>query len=479
MKKSYSLVLAILLLCSPSILRAQELETGYFLGGNPYAFRLNPAFQSERSIFSVALGQTGLGAWSNLGASTLLYPSADGTLYTFLNDQVNTTEFLRKISNRNSIDLDARVNLLTLGFWSDRTYITLDFNVRSLNALSIPYDVFSFLKEGTETRDSFDFSGLAFQSDSFIEAAFGWSRNFDDVFNAGFRLKGLVGVLEAGVRANSLKLTAGAERWTVQSESVLNASSPSLSYTCEDGYIDSVSLDDDRYGPAGFGGAVDFGFSWNVQSYLTLSASVLDLGVIYWNREIKGISPDTTYEWAPGESGSGTSGDWEAEIDAAANSLSGIFRFEDASQAGSPQSAMLPFRVLVGAELRAPFYERLSIGALYQARGGDCYARHTGRFSLNWNPFDFLSLSTGTTVNKLGESIGVALNLHPAGVNLMLGCDYVPFNCINISSLIEDIPDQYRKFALIPRDQLKLNLYVGLNFAFGQSRLDHAKRFDW
>ena len=100
--------------------RSQELETGYFLGGNPYAFRLNPAFQSERNIFSIALGQTGIGAWSNLGVSTLFYPDANGQLYTFMNERVNASEFLRKIGKNNRIDLDARVNLFTLGFWAVR-----------------------------------------------------------------------------------------------------------------------------------------------------------------------------------------------------------------------------------------------------------------------------------------------------------------------------------------------------------------------
>ena len=79
MKKVFILFLSgLLAFGAASDLCAQDFETGYFLGGNPYAFRLNPAFQSERGIFSIGLGQTGVGTWSNLGLSTLLYPSADG-----------------------------------------------------------------------------------------------------------------------------------------------------------------------------------------------------------------------------------------------------------------------------------------------------------------------------------------------------------------------------------------------------------------
>ena len=141
---------------------------------------------------------------------------------------------------------------------------------------------------------------------------------------------------------------------------------------------------------------------------------------------------------------------------------------------------MLPFQVLAGAEFRMPFYERLTVGALYSGRGGACFARNTGRFSLNWNPLNFLSLSTSATLNRLGESFGFALNLHPAALNLLIGCDYIPVHTIDMAPMIDninDFPPALRRFAVIPRDQAKFNLYLGLNLAFGKSRLDHAKRF--
>jgi hypothetical protein len=59
-------------------------------------------------------------------------------------------------------------------------------------------------------------------------------------------------------------------------------------------------------------------------------------------------------------------------------------------------------------------------------------------------------------------------------VNFVLGCDYVPFHCVDASLLFKGIP---AKYAILPRGHMNLNLYVGLNIAFGQNRLDHAKRF--
>ena len=481
-KASYSFLFAILLFCFHPSVSAQDLETGYFLGGNPYAFRLNPAFQSERNILSIALGQTGLGTWSNLGFSTLLYPDvSDGHLYTFLNDKVDAHEFLHNIKKNNSLDADVRLNLLTIGFWAGERFYTLDFNIRSLNALTVPYDMFGFWKEGAESRNQFDFSGLGFRSQTFAETAFGWSKNYDDRFCVGFRVKALVGALELNAMARNMKLAMSNDRWEVQAQSFLYGSSPSLAYHLdEDGNPDpaSIYLKDDSWGPAGFGGAIDLGVSWNVLPTLTLSASVLDFGGVRWNREIQFVSPETSYVWAPSENEEADSGDWDEELGHAMDALSGVFRFKDANGRGGAFD-FLPLQVLLGAEFRMPFYERLSVGALYSGRMGSGYGRQTGRISLNWNPLNFLSMSTGMTLNRLGESLGFALNLHPAGLNLLVGCDYIPLHGVSLSPLLDDgdIPPFIRDHAVLPRDQMKLNVYVGLNLAFGHRRLDFAKRF--
>ena len=485
MKLHRILLLPCLLLASAAVSSAQGLETGYFLGGNPYAYRMNPAFQSERSTFSIALGETGLGLWSNLGVSTLLYPGNDGKLYTFMNDRVSSQEFLKKIHRRNSINADVDVNVLSLGVWSRRSFVTVEINARSINSISQPHDLFDFLKDGTTSKTAFDLSGTAFRSKTFAELAVGWSHNYDNVFNVGFRVKGLVGALEAEALMKKLTLSMNHERWEVKAQGEMNMSSPTLSYkTDENGDLDfsSIGFFKDKYGPAGYGAAVDLGVSWNVLPLLTLSAAVLDLGGIRWNREIRGKTPDTSYAWNPSEkeaidpTSSGGQESIGREMDEIMDALYSLVEFKDAGS-GKAVFDFLPLRVNLGAEYRMPFYDRLSVGALYMGRAGSAFGRHTGRLSLNWNPLSFLSLSTGTTLNKLGESIGFALNLHPAGLNLLIGCDYIPFSVVNIAPLISDLPAQYSRFAVIPANRMNLNLYVGLNLAFGRRHVDHARRF--
>lgn len=460
---------------------AQDLEMGYFLGGNPYAFRQNPAFQSERGLASIALGQTGFGAWSNLGISSLLYPDSNGKVYTFLNDRVSSAEFLKNIHQRNHIDADVLVNILTVGFWThEDTFLTMDVNVRSLNALSAPYDLFRFLKDGSSSSSFFDLSGLGYRSQAFAEAAFGWSRIFGDI-TVGARLKVLVGGLAAEARMKKLQMTMNGERWEVQTEGEVIGSSPSFRMDKDaNGNYDFETLEfsDSEYGVAGYGGAVDLGFSWNVLPLLTVSGALLDLGTIRWNHEIYGTTLEGTFAWDPSKKqpiDPSSDDPMGAEIDEALNSLSGLFQFKD-SGSGKPGFEALPFRVNLGAEFRMPFYDRLSVGALYSGRGVNTFARHTGRLSLNWNPLDFLSMSLGTTLNKVGQSLGFALNLHPVGINLTIGGDYIPFRTVNISPLIKDIPAKYKSYTLIPAGRMNMNLYVGLNIAFGRRHLDYARR---
>ena len=75
----------------------------------------------------------------------------------------------------------------------------------------------------------------------------------------------------------------------------------------------------------------------------------------------------------------------------------------------------------------------------------------------------------------MGQNIGFALNLHPAGINLLLGGDYIPFHTVSAATLVDDLPEQFRSLAVLPRDQMKLNLYIGLNLALGRSRLNFKK----
>lgn len=132
MKKSYILTIALLIFTGVSAYAQQNMRTAYFLDGYTYAYKMNPAFQGERGFISFpALGKLSIGAETNLGLSSLVYPSSDGTLKTFLHPDVTNEEFLGNMRHRNLIMANADLPVLAFGFRTGKAYHTLDLSLRA------------------------------------------------------------------------------------------------------------------------------------------------------------------------------------------------------------------------------------------------------------------------------------------------------------------------------------------------------------
>lgn len=101
----------------PFLAPAQTLRTSYFLESMPMRHRLNPALVSDRGYISIpAIGNINVATQSNVGLTAFLYPLPDGGLTTFMNPIVSAETFLGRIKNRNAVQVDADVSLLSSGF---------------------------------------------------------------------------------------------------------------------------------------------------------------------------------------------------------------------------------------------------------------------------------------------------------------------------------------------------------------------------
>lgn len=467
---------------------AQDFQTGYFLGGYQYAYRMNPAFQSERGFFSLGLGNSGLATNSDMGFSDFFY-SKNGKTMLFLNDKVTSEEFLGNINkNGNNLNLGLNLNVLAMGFWSGNNFMTIDVNLKSNNSIMLPYDLFRFLKDGASgSSTTFDLGGTGLKSKNYGEIAVGFSRNINNFINFGVRVKGLVGLLEADIQYQSLQMTLNRDKWNFKGQGQAFISQPMVQVTNDaSGNWDYNNIgkwfNTQNIGIAGFGGALDAGVSVNILPWITASASILDLGGIRWNREASGKTDEAGYTWDPrsGEAidvmgGSGSSSGMDDELDQIKDAFKHIYQLKNAG-AGEPVFEMLPFRVNLGLEVRLPVYQRLSLGALYSLRNGEGFDLQEGRISLNWTPLDFISLSGSTTINNIFKSYGAALNLHPGLLNLIVGVDMIPAKVVNISPLLSGVPDAAKSFLKIPTGDLNMNGYIGLSLAFGRAKVDYRRR---
>ena len=495
MKKRHIVLSLTALLCLSQAAFSQDFQTGYFLGGYKYAFRMNPAIQNERGMFAIALGNIGLGVQSkNLGVGTFLYPM-DGAVVTAFNDNVPSSTFLGKLSrNGNGLGGNMGMDLLTLGFWKGLDYYTFDLRARADLRTNLPYGLFEFLKDGTTSNDSFDLSGTSLGFDGIVEAAAGWSRRFDDRFTVGGRVKLLFGAASVRMMMNKLNVTFSEDVWSFNGQGTLEASSPSLTVnTDNNGYfsvddIDLGNLDSpmDLLDPAGFGAAVDLGATWDIFPWLTASASFLDIGGLKWNREIYGVTPDNGYTWDPANREpidlmDENSSSLDGELSRLSDELENMLAFKKQNSPGGTFS-MLPFRAYLGIEGRLPSYPRLTMGLLGSLTSQRYFKWSEARMSINWNPLDWLSFSGSSGLGTLGESFGFAVNIHPRVFNLFIGSDFIPFKIIPSSKLVpadelDDIPlpASVMKHIGLPTGHLNANLYVGLSLAIGKRHLTHTR----
>ena len=479
-----------LILLGATAAQAQDFSTGYFLGGYQYAYRMNPAFPSEHNFFTIGLGQLGFNMQSDFGFSDFVKKDASGQYVIFLNDAISSQDFLDgfKKDELNKFEFTTNLNILSRGSWNKEkhSFSTFDIAVKSTNSLALPYDLFRYLKDGTSNGTSFDFSGTSLNTRNYLELAYGTSRIIKNKVNFGIRLKALVGLANASMTMDKLLVNMASDSWTVQSQGSLSGSVPFLDLktkTGDDGkeYYDyNIGKDNLNFqkitSNIGLGGALDAGLAINLLPWFTVSAAILDFGVVNWTNEISGVSNMNGSVTPSAESGD--------QMKDFLNSLQNIYKFEPQTPETPAKTLggkweQMPYRVNGGVELRVPFYQRLSVGALYTFYGSK-FAFNTNdlRLSANWTPLNFLSASVSTRLGDKFKVFGAAINLHPSLFNLFVGVDAVsvPLNLVNIGPLLGDsVPASVKQYALMPADDLNLNAYVGLSFALGKRQIDYRK----
>ena len=474
MKKSYIAAIALLIFTGISAYAQQNMRSAYFLDGYTYAYKMNPAFQGERGFLSVpALGKVSLGAETNLGLSSVLYPSADGTLKTFLHPDVTNEEFLSKMRHKNLIMANVDMPVLALGFRTGNAYHTLDLSLRADIDGNLTKDLFRFLKVGSsDGTTSWDISNFGARAEARAELAYGLSLKIGEKVSVGARVKALAGLARADVAMDDMNLKLSSEEWAVNAKGTASISGPVEIRTKGETGTAQGAEDKDLIDFSSFalkseseiieylknpavGFAVDLGISADLLDWLTLSAAVTDLGKIGWKDVMTASTPETAWSFDGFED---LSLNDDTAISQEFESL--ISEFSDAmniKKDGSAEkmSTTLSATAHLGIEARLPFYKRLSIGILGTHHFAGAYSWTEGRASINWALLRIFAISGSYAVSTHGNSLGAACNIHLPGLTLFAGVDsFLPL--LNVTP------------SYVPIDNCNTNLTVGLNIAFGK-----------
>lgn len=292
MKKAIIAALAALLACSAA-LSAQEPESTYLLDNYAYINRTSPALSDTTAsgVAALGLGYIGVGAYSNIGVKTLLFPK-NGYLVTGLNEKVSANEFLSGLRDMNHLMADVDYNILSMHSRADNSdrYVSFEINLKSHNDVHVPKEILKILKVGTGPADHYDFPSAGTSSSSWLEIA-GGTEFRPGNFTIAFRTKFLLGAADVRLSMDNTSISVGGDSPSMAVDVNLLASKNTFSIqTTDSGVLDFGSISYAGVTPAGYGAGLDFGLAWKPSNQWTVTASLLDFGGIWWTGDLSSRS---------------------------------------------------------------------------------------------------------------------------------------------------------------------------------------------
>jgi len=417
MKRAYKFITAAAISLPLSLsLDAQTFNSGYFLDNYVYGYRLNPAMHptdSTNTIFGLLIGDITIAPQSNVGISSFLFPK-DGELVWGLNEKVSESEFLDGLPAYSSADLNAELDLLTLGFVTKHGFFSFDARLKSNVTADASKDIFTYMKKGFGTTPGtvYNIESVSATTQHILEFAGDYSFSVKK-FRFGVGLKFLIGGAQAQTTIDNINILIKDDK-----TAILNGNA-SISYATplvkvgigSDGRYDFNNVTRGPVGIGGLGGAIDLGVYWDTPlPGLSASFAVLDLGAMWWNNTLSGNAThvNTTYDIS----------DKNVNTNDVINTL---FKLDPSTGQGYV-AQMLNTTFNLGLRYRMPFYERLSAGLHTSFITGSAKS-YDARFGITVTPIDAISLAVDYGWNTYGGTFGVAANFRAGPVAIFGGID--------------------------------------------------------
>ncbi len=437
-----------------------QLNSGYFLEGYTYRHELNPAYTGESYVSFPILGQLNVGVRGNMGLKNFLFNTPTYGLTTALNPEVSADQFLGDLNDENTLQLDFKTTIFSVGFKAFGGFNTVGLNMRMNAGVNLPYGLFEFAKKGMQGDTYYTMDDLSVQARGYAELAFGHARQINDNLSLGAKLKVLLGGADLDATVENMDVRLSQEQWLVRAHAKVNTALKGAQYTLdEDGLVDGIDVESPGLG--GFGLGLDLGatykFTEGVLKGLTLSAAVLDLGFINWSDNIVAYNEGEDFVFngfqniaIDSESGKGK--ELDDQFDDLQDDLEKLYNVRTDGQVGS-RSTNLSATMNLGVEYALPAYDKLKFGLLSSTRFNGPFTWTEARLSANVNPTSWFGAGVNYAYSTFGSSMGLILNFHPKGFNFFVGTD----------CMLGEVNSQF-----IPMNS-NANVSMGINFILGKN----------
>ena len=419
--------------------QAQYLRTSYFMEGASTRVQMNPGLQPTRGYLNLPLiGGFNVTANTNsLGINDIIDITKDG------NDFLNNNTLYNSLQQDNRFNLNLNTNLLSFGWIKGKNFWSVNAGLRMDIGAQINKDMFTMMR----TMNSFDIDNIAgrehtykmgnqsINMNAYAEVGLGLSRRITEKLTVGARAKVLLGLARTEVNIEQFDLNLEVPEVKVGQEDFSEEDWYGKNYSYdakanvvttlkgggmtfdENNMINGFDLDASSFGIAGTGFGVDLGASYGIFNNLTVSAAVLDLGVMKWNKN------NTTMATVEGHQNVTISEDnYDQYIGGDILSLD-RFDFKKDEEADYKSSTKLSTTILLAAEYGL-LNNKLSVGAVYSSRFVQPKTQTELTFLATLRPSNaFNAAISYSPILSGGKSFGLALKLGP----IFAGTDYMYF----------------------------------------------------
>lgn len=439
---------------------AQGLRTSYFMDNVPARLKMNPALQPARGYFNIpAIGAIGLSASSNKLSIDDFIDIIENE-----NDFLNSDKFINRLDNKNTMNIDLTLDVISFGFYCGKGFWTVNLGARSIISASIPKKMFEFARYANINPNSFeglnaqyDIRDMELHANIFTEIGLGYSRPVTKDLTVGGRVKVLVGLGNLDAKIDQIYANVNTsdissyQSWKVKTKGRLETSMKGLefSHDPDDNYIDDIDFDSP--GVSGYGFGVDLGASYNLFGCINVSAAILDLGFINWTKSSTTIATTNSEH----DYGDFINIDPEHPENNENYEAGDVFDFDliqfQTEEKTKSRSTSLRSTLNLGAEYTL-LNNKLGFGLLSSTQFTQPKAYSELTLSANYRPRNWFGATLSYSfLHSDFETLGIGLKLGP----VFIGSDYLMTKSAG--------------------DANRVNAYLGVSVPLGKKRLDYRR----
>ncbi len=425
MKKTISIIVAVLASVMFVESASAQLRTSYFMNGSMQRYDMNPALTPNRGYISLpVVGNLNLSLETNfLSADNFFFPNGTNNgVVTYMHKSVSAEEFLKRLPDMNHMELGINDQIIGIGNYFKGGFWSFGIRLRSETNIDIPKDFFALTK--TLSQGTYDIAGMSLENSNFIEASLGYSFPVLDAFTLGFRAKMLLGLAQISAKMDKLTVEIGEESYRADMAGTFESNISGYDFANVEGEVtvdrfvdyltDPLNFDPANIKSVGF--AVDAGIEWMFRDeQIKFTAAVNDLGFNAWNAQ----------------------NSFCATVDNVAFSFSGYDLENNEVKFEAPDNIVmrttsdiaegrraLHTSIVVGCECNF-FNDILGVGAMWNKKIYDNRQWNSIGGALTLRPTKWLTASASySIINSLGV-YGIAANFHSSLFNLFVGADYI------------------------------------------------------